>query len=329
MSEFDYPTPTPRPDPSSETLLADETMALGERLPDGGIPEFDDETLHEKPENQWLEGWRSLIANRAALVSLIFIGFLVFLAVFGPWLTPYSPIETNMAASLQPPSAAHWFGTDQLGMDIFSRVIAGARVSLTVGLLAVSIALTIGTILGAVAGYAGGWVDSVIMRVMDMMLAIPSILLAITLMAALGKGIDKAVIAIGLVSIPEYARIVRGNILSIKENDYIAAARVVGNSDTRIIFRHILPNALSVIIVRATLGISSAVLDTAALGFLGMGVQPPQAEWGDMLGRARGFIFQAPWTLIFPGMAITLTVLAFNLLGDGLRDALDPKSRIK
>jgi peptide/nickel transport system permease protein len=328
MSEFDYPNPTPRPDPSSETLLADETMALGEPLPDGSIPEFD-ETLHEKPENQWLEMWRSLIANRAALVSLIFILFLILVAVLGPYVTPYNPIETNMAASLQAPSAAHWFGTDQLGMDIFSRVIAGTRVSLTVGLLAVSIALTIGIVLGAVAGYAGGWVDSVIMRVMDMMLAIPSILLAITLMAALGKGIDKAVIAIGLVSIPEYARIVRGNILSIKENDYIAAARVVGNSDFRIIFRHILPNALSVIIVRATLGISSAVLDTAALGFLGMGVQPPQAEWGDMLGRARGFIFQAPWTLIFPGMAITMTVLAFNLLGDGLRDALDPKSRIK
>lgn len=328
MSEFDYPNPAPLPDPSSETHVADETMALGERLPDGDIPEFD-ETLHEKPENQWLEMWRSLIANRAALVSLIFILFLVLIAIIGPYITPYDPISTNMAQSLRPPSSAHLFGTDQLGMDIFSRVIAGTRVSLTVGLLAVSIALTIGIILGAVAGYAGGWLDSVIMRVMDMMLAIPSILLAITLMAALGKGIDKAVIAIGLVSIPEYARIVRGNILSIKENDYIAAARVVGNTDFRIIFRHILPNALSVIIVRATLGISSAVLDTAALGFLGMGVQPPQAEWGDMLGRARGFIFQAPWTLLYPGMAITLTVLAFNLLGDGLRDALDPKSRVK
>jgi peptide/nickel transport system permease protein len=214
-------------------------------------------------------------------------------------------------------------------MDIFSRVIAGTRVSLTVGLLAVSIALTIGVVLGSIAGYSGGWVDAVVMRVMYMMLAVPSILLAITLMAALGKGIDKAVIAIGLVSIPEYARIVRGSILSIKENDYIAAARVVGNNNFRIIFRHVLPNALSVIIVRATLGISSAVLDTAALGFLGMGVQPPQAEWGDMLGRARGFIFQAPYTLLFPGMAITATVLAFNLLGDGLRDALDPKARIK
>ena len=316
------------PDMPSQGLTADQVMALGEVLPGGPTPDLD-ETFHEKPENQWLEMWRSLIANRTALVSLIFIGLLVLIAIFGPQLTPYNPIETNMANALKAPSAQHWFGTDQLGMDIFSRVIAGTRVSLTVGLLAVSIALTIGIILGSIAGYSGGWVDTVIMRVMDMMLAIPSILLAITLMTALGKGIDKAVIAIGLVSIPEYARIVRGSILSIKENDYIAAARVVGNSDFRIIFRHVLPNALSVIIVRATLGISSAVLDTAALGFLGMGVQPPQAEWGDMLGRARGFIFQAPHTLLFPGMAITATVLAFNLLGDGLRDALDPKSRVK
>jgi ABC-type dipeptide/oligopeptide/nickel transport system permease subunit len=330
VSEWDRPTPGPLPDPSSESLVADEAMALGERLPDGSVPDFaDDETLHEKPANQWLEMWRSLIANRAALISLIFVAFLVLVAVFGPSLTPYNPIETNMANPLKAPSAAHWFGTDQLGMDIFSRVIAGTRVSLTVGLLAVSIALTIGIVLGSIAGYAGGWIDTVIMRVMDMMLAIPPILLAITLMAALGKGIDKAVIAIGLVSIPEYARIVRGNILSIKENDYIAAARVVGNTDFRIIFRHVLPNTLSVIIVRATLGISSAILDTAALGFLGMGVQPPQPEWGDMLGRARGFIFQAPHTLLFPGTAITATVLAFNLLGDGLRDALDPKSRVK
>jgi peptide/nickel transport system permease protein len=165
------------------------------------------------------------------------------------------------------------------------------------------------------------------MRFMDIMLSIPSILLAIAFMAALGKGIDKAVIAIGLVSIPEYARIVRSQILSVKENDYVQAARVIGDKDGRIIFRHILPNVTSSIVVRATLGISSAVLDTAALGFLGLGVQPPLAEWGDMLGRARGMILQFPYMLIFPGLAITITVLAFNLLGDGLRDALDPKSR--
>lgn len=314
--------------PPSDGMVADETMALGEALPDGRLG-AGDETFHEKADNRWVEMWRSLVANKVALVSMFFIVFLVLVAIFGPFITPYNPIETNMATALQAPSAAHWFGTDQLGMDIFSRVIAGARVSLTVGLLAVSIALTTGIVLGSIAGYAGGKVDTVIMRLMDMMLAVPSILLAITLMAALGKGIDKAVIAIGLVSIPEYARLVRGQILSIKENDYIAAARVVGNSDARIILRHILPNALSVIIVRGTLGISSAVLDTAALGFLGMGVQPPQAEWGDMLGRARSFIFEAPHTLLFPGLAITLTVLAFNLVGDGMRDALDPKSRIK
>ena len=330
MSEWNQSSVNEVPSRGSESQKADETFAMGIALPDGQIPVYDhDETFHEKPENQWLEMWRSLRANRAALVSLVFVLALVVIAVIGPYITPYNPVETEMSNALKPPSAEHWFGTDQLGMDIFSRVIAGTRVSLTVGLLAVSIALTTGIVLGAIAGYAGGWVDTVIMRVMDMMLAIPSILLAITLMAALGKGIDKAVIAIGLVSIPEYARIVRGNILSIKENDYIAAAHVVGLSDARIIFRHVLPNALSVIIVRATLGISSAILDTAALGFLGLGVQPPQPEWGDMLGRARGFIFQAPHTLLYPGMAITATVLAFNLLGDGLRDALDPRARIK
>jgi len=326
------PDPTPRSltAPPSDSSVADNTMALGEAIPAAGARiSAVDETFHEKAENRWLEMWRSLVANKAALISLFFVIFLVFVAIFGVYFTPYNPIETNMSNALKAPSSAHWFGTDQLGMDIFSRVIAGARVSLTVGLLAVSIALTIGIVLGAVSGYAGGKTDTVIMRVMDMMLAIPSILLAITLMAALGKGIDKAVIAIGLVSIPEYARLVRGNILSIKQNDYVAAARISGNSDFRIIFRHVLPVALSVIVVRATLGISAAILDTAALGFLGMGVQPPQAEWGDMLGRARGFIFQAPWTLIFPGMAITLTVLAFNLVGDGMRDALDPKSRVK
>ncbi len=226
------------------------------------------------------------------------------------------------------PCRDYYFGTDQLGRDIFSRVLSGTKISLFVGVAAVAYSLLIGTVLGSVAGYFGGKVDSFIMRCMDIMLSIPSILLAITLMAALGKGLDKAIIAIGTVSIPEYARIVRSSILSVKENDYVAAAKVVGNSDRRIIFHHILPNVVSSIVVRATLGISTAILDTAALGFLGMGVQPPMAEWGDMLGRARTYIFSAPYTLIFPGLAITLAVLAFNLFGDGLRDALDPKERV-
>jgi peptide/nickel transport system permease protein len=247
----------------------------------------------------------------------------------GKQILPFDPNYSDMAKSFVPPNAEHWFGTDQLGRDIFSRVLDGTKISLFVGVAAVAISLSAGVTLGSLAGYFGGKLDTAIMRVMDMMLAIPSILLAIAFMAALGKGIDKAVIAIGLVSIPEYARIVRGSFLSIKEQDFVQAAKVVGNRHRRIIFRHILPNVLSLIVVRATLGISTAVLDTAALGFLGLGVQPPFAEWGDMLGRARGFIFTAPYTLIFPGIAITFTVLAFNLLGDGLRDALDPKSRIK
>jgi peptide/nickel transport system permease protein len=281
----------------------------------------------EKPESPIKEMWESLRENTAAVVGLFIILFLLLIAILGPLIMPYDPNFSDMSKSFLKPGAEHWFGTDQLGRDILSRIIAGARVSLTVGLSAVAISLTIGVVLGSISGYFGGKSDIIIMRFMDMMLAIPSILLAIAFMAALGKGIDKAVIAIGLVSIPEYARIVRGSILSVKENDYVQAARVIGNKNSRIIFKHILPNVLSSIVVRATLGISTAVLDTAALGFLGLGVQPPQAEWGDMLGRARGFIFTAPYTLIFPGIAITITVLAFNLLGDGLRDALDPKSR--
>ncbi|MGI6450011.1 MAG: nickel transporter permease [Desulfitobacteriia bacterium] len=290
----------------------------------------------EKPESQLKEMWETLRQNKAALAGLLIIGVLVVIAItvwlsqlLGIQILPYDPNYSDMSKSFIPPNSEHWFGTDQLGRDIFSRILDGTKISLFVGITAVAISLSIGVFLGAIAGYRGGKIDTVIMRFMDMMLAIPSILLAIAFMAALGKGLDKAVIAIGLVSIPEYARIVRGSILAVKENDYVQAAKVIGNKHSRIIFKHILPNVLSLIIVRATLGISTAVLDTAALGFLGLGVQPPFAEWGDMLGRARGFIFTAPYTLIFPGVAITLTVLAFNLLGDGLRDALDPKSRIK
>ena len=292
-------------------------------------PEFPEQTadLPEKPESQLKEMWEALCEDKAALTGLFVILFLVLVAIFGPSIMPCDPNLSDMTKSFIWPNSEHWFGTDQLGRDIFSRVISGTRISLTVGLSAVAISLTIGVVLGSIAGYRGGKTDTVIMRFMGMMLAIPAILLAIAFMAALGKGIDKAVIAIGLVSIPEYARIVRGCILSVKENDYIQAARVIGNKNSRIIFKHILPSVLASIVVRAALGISTAVLDTAALGFLGLGVQPPAAEWGDMLGRARGFIFTAPYTLIFPGVAITLTVLAFNLLGDGLRDALDPKMR--
>ena len=284
----------------------------------------------EKTESLWKDVWYSLRQNIPAMVSLFVILLLAIVAIvtyFWPQVLPYDPYAQDLSASFQPPSAAHWFGTDQQGRDIFSRVLIGSQISLTVGLLSVAISLVIGVVLGAIAGYKGGVVDTIIMRIMDMMLAIPSILLAIAFMAALGRGIDKAIIAIGFVSIPEYARIVRSQVLAVKQSDYVAAARVIGDSDAIIIFKHVLPNVMPSIIVRATLGISSAILDAAALGFLGLGVQPPAAEWGDMLGRGRNYIFAAPYTMIFPGLAITVTVLAFNLLGDGIRDAFDPKAR--
>ncbi len=286
--------------------------------------------VREKREGIWRDVIAGIVSNKASLVSGIFILVLAVIAIVtavAPGILPYDPYQQDLGRSLLPPSAEHWFGTDLQGRDIFCRVMVGTQISLSVGLIAVAFSLTIGVILGSIAGYKGGWIDTVIMRVMDMMLAIPSILLAIAIMAALGPGIEKAVVAIGLVSIPEYARIVRSEILAIKENDYVAAARVIGDSNFKIVFRHVLPNALPSIIVRATLGISSAILDCAALGFLGLGVQPPAAEWGDMLGRGRNELFRAPWLMIFPGLAITLAVLAFNLLGDGIRDGLDPKSR--
>lgn len=290
--------------------------------------QLEDEALKiEKPESNLKRMWEALVQNKAAVVGMVVIILLVLIAVFGRWIMPYDPNYGDMSVNKQTPSAAHWFGTDEQGRDIFSRIIDGTRVSLSVGIEAVAFALVIGTVLGAVAGYKGGKIDTIIMRLMDIMMSIPDILLAITLMAALGRGIEKAVIAIGLVTIPEYARIVRGSIMSIKDSEYVQAAKVIGNNDFTIIFKHILPNVLSPIIVRATLGISTAILNIAALGFLGLGVQPPNAEWGDMLGRARSFIFEAPYMLIFPGVAITITVLAFNLLGDGLRDAFDPKSQ--
>lgn len=284
----------------------------------------------ETHESIWRDIWAGISSNKAALISLVFILTLALIALVTklfPQILPYEPNQQNLSQALLPPSMAHWCGTDQQGRDIFTRILVGTQISLTVGFLAVAISLTAGVILGAISGYRGGVTDTIIMRIMDMMLAIPSILLAIAIMAALGKGVEKAVIAIGLVAIPEYARIVRSEILAIKENDYIAAARTVGDSTFQIIIRHIIPNVLPTIIVRATLGISMAILDVAALGFLGLGVQPPLAEWGDMLGRGRGDIFRAPWLMTFPGVAIMLTVLAFNLLGNGIRDGLDPKTR--
>lgn len=272
--------------------------------------------------------WRRLRKNKLAMVSLFFLLILTFLAIFAPLVAPYDPYLSEMPKALQGPSSEYLLGNDELGRDILSRIIYGARISLRVGLIAVGIALSVGMVVGSLAGYYGGRLDNIIMRFMDIMLAFPSILLAIALMAVLGRGkVENAIIAIGIVSIPEYARIIRGSVLSVKENEYVQAARAIGNCDYQIIFKHILPNVMSPIIVRATLGISTAILETAALGFLGLGVAPPAAEWGTMLGTGRGYMNNAPHLVFFPGIAITLTVMAFNLFGDGLRDALDPRLR--
>lgn len=280
-----------------------------------------------KKASQFKEMFGMLIKNRAALVGMIIIIILIIIAFIGKFIEPFDPNVGQLSESLQSPSSAHFLGTDEQGRDILSRIIDGTSISLRVGVTSVTFALTIGIILGSIAGYYGKRVDMIIMRIMDMILAFPSLLLAIAFMTALGRGIDKAIIAISIVTIPEYARIVRSSILSIKESEYVQAARVIGNRDSAIIFKHILPNVISPIVVRATLGISSAILDTAALGFLGLGVQPPAAEWGSMLGSGRTYFFNAPHIVLFPGIAITITVLAFNLFGDGLRDALDPKLR--
>lgn len=281
----------------------------------------------EEAASPFKETWSMLKKNKAAMVGLAILIILIIIALFGKFFMPYNPYIGNLSDSLKFPSSVHLFGTDEQGRDILSRVIDGTKISLRVGISAVSIALTVGLILGSIAGYYGGLADLIIMRFMDIMLAFPSLLLAIAFMSALGPGIDKAIIAISIVTIPEYARIVRGSILSVKENEYVQAAKAIGNSDAAIIFKHILPNVMSPIIVRATLGISTAILDTSALGFLGLGVKPPLAEWGTMLGAGREYFYNAPYIILFPGIAITITVLAFNLFGDGLRDALDPKLR--
>ncbi|MDR1467371.1 MAG: ABC transporter permease [Oscillospiraceae bacterium] len=283
--------------------------------------------LIDKQDSRFGDMWYSFKKNKIAVVGLVIAIFLIFVAIFGKFFTPFDPNLTEQdILNPRPPSQEHWFGTDEQGRDIFSRIINGASVSIFVGVASVGFSLLLGMVLGAIAGYYGGKIDTIIMRFIDIILAIPSILLAMCLILTLGAGVGKIIMAIGFISIPQYARIIRGSILSEKENDYVEAARIVGCSDFSIIFKTILPNIVSGIIVRAALGISSAVLEVAALGYLGLGIKPPQAEWGTMLSESRKFVIQAPHTLLFPGLAITLTVLAFNLLGDGLRDVLDPKS---
>jgi peptide/nickel transport system permease protein len=263
--------------------------------------------------------------NQLATAGAIIILLLVFFTVAGPSLSPHDPIDLDIESRLQPPSLEHPFGTDDFGRDVLSRVLSGARVSLKVGLIAVSISMTIGTLVGAVSGYYGGLLDEAIMRFMDILFAFPAVLLAIAILAALGPGVGNAMIAIGIVYTPIFARITRGSVLTVREEVYVEAAKAVGCRDGRILFQHILPNVMAPVIVETTLSLAFAILSEAALSFLGLGTQPPDPSWGRMLSESRGFIQDAPWLGVFPGLAIMFTVMGFNFLGDGLRDALDPR----
>lgn len=268
---------------------------------------------------------RSLLKNRAANAGLGVVFLATIAAIFAPAIAPYNPLRASLREIIQPPSMKHLLGTDELGRDILSRIIYGSRISLTLGIVSVGIGLLGGLPLGALGAYCGGWADLMIMRFIDVLLAFPAILLAIVVVSILGPGLYNAMIAVGVAQLPIYARLVRGVILSIKEKEFVEAAKALGAGDLRIVFRHIIPNSLAPIIVQATLNIAAAILSAAALGFLGLGAQPPTPEWGTMLSKGRLYLRVAPHVTTFPGLAIVITVLGFNLLGDGLRDALDPR----
>ncbi|MGE5675634.1 MAG: ABC transporter permease [Mycobacterium leprae] len=268
---------------------------------------------------------RRLMKHKGAVVGSVLLLLMMAIALLAPVIAPYPPNDADFTASLQAPGPQHLLGTDEHGRDLLSRLIYGTRLSLAVGAISVGVGITLGVAIGAIAGFVGGWIDNVLMRFMDMLLAFPAILLAVAIVFMLGPGIEKAIIAVGIVSVPSYARITRGSVLSVRENEYVESARALGASQGRILWRHVLPNIFAPLLVRATLGTSEAILETAALGYLGLGARLPTPEWGLMLSRGSAHLYDAPHLVYFPGIAITLAVLAMNLLGDGLRAALDPR----
>ncbi len=270
--------------------------------------------------------WQRFRQNRLAVAGALGIALLALAALFSPWLTPQDPFAQDLMSRLQPPSLRHWFGTDDLGRDVFSRLVYGSRISLSVGFIAVGISLLIGVSLGLVAGFSGGKIDTVIMRTVDVMMSIPTIFLILAVLAFLGPNIYNVMAVIGLTSWPGLTRLVRGETLSVREREYIHAAWLAGLSVPRILFIHILPNVMAPILVSATLGVAGAVLMESGLSFLGLGVQPPMPSWGNVLAIGRDYLHIAWWLTLFPGLAILVTVLAFNLLGEGLRDVLDPRA---
>ena len=280
-----------------------------------------------------LEQLSQLWRNKTAIAGLIIIVIFILVAIFAPYISPHDPIETSLYDQLKPPfwyeggTTKNYLGTDDLGRDILSRLIYGARISLMVSVISVSLAFFFGTLIGAISGYKKGWIDNIVMRLMDIILSFPYILLAIVIVAYLGPSLKNAMIAIGITYVPRFARIVRGSVLEECEKDYVTAARAIGASEFRIIFLAILPNCMGPLIVQTTLNFASAILDAAALSFLGLGAQPPTPEWGAMIAQSRSLILRASWVMTLPGLAILFAVLGFNLLGDGLRDALDPRLR--
>lgn len=287
----------------------------------------------EAPSGLWRDAFHRLVRNPGAIVGFVIVLLLVIAAIFAPLIATHDPVEQNLfllANGCCPgPSGEHWFGVDLLGRDLFSRIVYGARISLLIGVVSVGIGFTIGLVLGAVAGYLGGIVDSVIMRLMDVMLAIPGLLLAIGIVAALGPGLKEVMIAVGATNVPIFARLLRGSVLAQREADFVVAARAVGIRRPTILFAHILPNAISPVIVQGTLAMATAIIDVAGLGFLGIGLADPDKtpEWGSMLTEVNEYLQTAPFLALIPGTAIVISVLAFNLIGDGLREALDPKLR--
>jgi peptide/nickel transport system permease protein len=282
------------------------------------------EERHESPSARAL---RRLLKRKSAVFGLVVIVVLLLVAILAPYIAPFDPAQQSWTLIRKPPSLQHWFGTDESGRDVFSRVVFGARASLLAGVVSVSIALGLGVPIGLLAGYGGRWIDAVIGRITDAMLACPFLILAIALAAFLGPSLQNAMIAIGLTTTPIFVRLTRGQVMAVKVEDYVEAARAVGNPPMRIAVRHILPNILPALIVQATISIATAIIAEASLSFLGLGQQPPAPSWGSMLNTAQRFLNSAIWMAICPGVAIFLAVLSFNLLGDGLRDALDPKER--
>ncbi len=294
--------------------------------------------LFEKPVGQWKLALRRFRGRRSGMTGLFIVVGLILVALFAPLIAPYEPNEILIGVEdvgrRDPPcihvlgcpdeTPQHIMGIDGNVRDVFSRIVYGSRVSLTLGFFTVTLALVVGSTIGAISGYAGGWIDNILMRIMDVILGFPSLLLAIAIVAVLGPGLRNALLAIAIVTLPGYARVMRAQVLAIKENDYVTASRALGSSTREILLKRIIPNALTPLVVLATLGVATAILEAAGLSFLGLGAQPPDAEWGSMLARERNQVFTSPHLVFFPGIAIMLTVLGFNLMGDGMRDALDP-----